>query len=135
MEISNMAAIFANTSLTIIASQGSNAEFRLRGLWGLSQPRHCFQSMFNIAKGPRSYSAGGRGGSRLPPRGLTEVGYSKSSLSLNDGLSSTTVLYAGNAKELAGMRTLSKPMIWSMRRGTSRNCNGCFRPTFPIQGD
>lgn len=39
-EISNMAAISANASCTIVAAQGSNASVGLRGLRGISDPRN-----------------------------------------------------------------------------------------------
>jgi hypothetical protein len=45
-DISNMSAIFANASLTIIAAQGENAESGLLGLPGISGPRSTQQTWF-----------------------------------------------------------------------------------------
>jgi hypothetical protein len=50
-EIYNMAAIFAAASATIIANQGEDANYGLRGLRHISQPRTRSQDIFRPAKG------------------------------------------------------------------------------------
>jgi len=47
-EIKNMGAIYANASLTIIASQGKDANFGLRGLEGISQSRNYYEETFEL---------------------------------------------------------------------------------------
>lgn len=44
-EIDNMAAIYANASVTILAVQGTNANSGLHGFRGISAPRSCNQSV------------------------------------------------------------------------------------------
>jgi len=48
-QICNMSAIYANACLTIVAAQGADAEFGLRGLQGISQKRHYHQEIFDFA--------------------------------------------------------------------------------------
>lgn len=50
-ELSKMAYIFAGASIAIIAAQGEDANYGLRGLRSISQPRSRFQDIFKIAKG------------------------------------------------------------------------------------
>jgi hypothetical protein len=50
-QLNNMASIFATASVTIIAMQGSDANYGLRGLRGISQPRKVIQRPFRLAKG------------------------------------------------------------------------------------
>ncbi|KAF4627891.1 hypothetical protein G7Y89_g10261 [Cudoniella acicularis] len=47
-EIKNMATIYANASLTIIASQGQDVNFGLRGLKGISQSRNFCEKTFEL---------------------------------------------------------------------------------------
>lgn len=49
-DIGNMAAIFANATLTIISTSGY-ADNGLRGLWGISQPRSFIQAVFKLGRG------------------------------------------------------------------------------------
>lgn len=46
-----MASIFASASVTIIAQQGPDANYGLRGLRGISKPRNLPQESFRLAKG------------------------------------------------------------------------------------
>ncbi|PMD40949.1 HET-domain-containing protein [Hyaloscypha variabilis F] len=50
-EINKMASIFAGASITIIASQGEDANYGLRGLHSISQPRNLNQDIFALTKG------------------------------------------------------------------------------------
>jgi hypothetical protein len=50
-QIENMASIFANASITIIANDGEDANHGLRGLMGISPPRNVSQDVFTIQKG------------------------------------------------------------------------------------
>ncbi|KAN0095123.1 HET domain containing protein [Hyaloscypha variabilis] len=50
-EINKMASIFAGASITIIAAQGEDANYGLRGLRSISQPRDRCQDIFALAKG------------------------------------------------------------------------------------
>lgn len=50
-QIIGMASIFANAHITIIAEQGRDAGFGLRGLRGISQPRSYPQEVFKLGKG------------------------------------------------------------------------------------
>lgn len=50
-QINNMAAIFANASVTIIAGDGKDANYGLRGLRGTSKPRDCPQDIFELRRG------------------------------------------------------------------------------------
>lgn len=50
-QFNNMASIFASASVTIIAQQGSDANYGLRGLRSISQPRDLLQESFTLAKG------------------------------------------------------------------------------------
>lgn len=52
-QINNMAPIFANASITIIAKQRDDANYGLRGLSGISQPRNIYQDLFKLGN---SYS-------------------------------------------------------------------------------
>lgn len=46
-----MATIFTNASVTIIASQGNDANYGLRGLRGISSPRNSLQKELKLEKG------------------------------------------------------------------------------------
>ncbi|KIN08923.1 hypothetical protein OIDMADRAFT_153536 [Oidiodendron maius Zn] len=50
-QIQNMASIFANATVTIIAMQGANANYGLRGLRGISKPRNLVQDIFTLGEG------------------------------------------------------------------------------------
>lgn len=50
-QINNMASIFASSHLTIIAADGEDADYGLRGLRGISKPRTLDQKVHNL--GPR----------------------------------------------------------------------------------
>jgi hypothetical protein len=50
-QLNNMASIFAAATVTIIAMQGPDANYGLRGLRGISQPRNLTQNLFRLAKG------------------------------------------------------------------------------------
>jgi hypothetical protein len=50
-QLNNMASIFASATVTIIAQQGSDANYGLRGLRGISQTRNLPQETFTLAKG------------------------------------------------------------------------------------
>jgi hypothetical protein len=52
-QINNMASIYANASVTIIAEQGKDANFGLRGLRGISQPRKLSQDVFELSGGAK----------------------------------------------------------------------------------
>ena len=52
-QLQNMASIFANATVTIIAKQGNDAGYGLRGLRGISEPRHFVQEVFTLKKGSR----------------------------------------------------------------------------------
>jgi hypothetical protein len=47
-EINNMGFIYANASITIIAREGTNAHYGLRGVRGVSQPRSTSQKLFRV---------------------------------------------------------------------------------------
>jgi hypothetical protein len=47
-QINNMASIFANSHLTIIAADGDTADYGLRGLRGISQPRKLDQKVHDL---------------------------------------------------------------------------------------
>jgi Heterokaryon incompatibility protein (HET) len=47
-EITNMAAIYAKASLTLIAAQGKDANFGLHGIRGIARPRQLQQKVFKI---------------------------------------------------------------------------------------
>jgi hypothetical protein len=55
-QINNVASIFANTSITIIKKLGDDANYGLRGLSEISQPRNIYQGLFKLGKFVRSYS-------------------------------------------------------------------------------
>jgi hypothetical protein len=57
-QINGMASIFANANLTIIAEQGRNAEFGLRGLRGASRPRNRPQRVFKLENGSEIIETG-----------------------------------------------------------------------------
>ncbi|CZR54182.1 uncharacterized protein PAC_04065 [Phialocephala subalpina] len=48
--INSMGFIYANSSVTIIARKGQDANYRLRGLRGISQPRNTSQEIFEVGK-------------------------------------------------------------------------------------
>jgi hypothetical protein len=50
-QLNNMTSIFAAATITIVAMQGTDADYGLRGLRGISQPRNLPQDIFRIAKG------------------------------------------------------------------------------------
>lgn len=50
-EMSKMAAIYANASVTILAIQGSNADSGLQGFRGLSEPRNVSQTVHYLGRG------------------------------------------------------------------------------------
>lgn len=50
-QIESMASIYANASITIIASDGDDANYGLRGLMEISPPRSLSQDIFAIQKG------------------------------------------------------------------------------------
>jgi hypothetical protein len=52
-EISDMASIFSNASVTIVASEGADADFGLRGLRNHSQKRRHNQKLFKLANGAK----------------------------------------------------------------------------------
>ena len=47
-QINNMAAIYANASITIVAAQGEDANFGLRGVKGITEPRDFHQEIFPL---------------------------------------------------------------------------------------
>jgi hypothetical protein len=47
-QINNMASIFANASITIISRQGDDANYGLRGLSEICQPRNIYQDLFKL---------------------------------------------------------------------------------------
>ena len=55
-QIKNMASIFANATVTIIAMQGADANYGLRGLRDISEPRNLVQEIFTLEKGSRVIS-------------------------------------------------------------------------------
>lgn len=50
-QLENMASIYGNASVTIIAVQGADARYGLRGSRGFSQPKKLDQEVFNLTKG------------------------------------------------------------------------------------
>ncbi|PMD22544.1 hypothetical protein NA56DRAFT_570240 [Hyaloscypha hepaticicola] len=50
-KIKNMASIFTNATVTIIAMQGADANYGLRGLRDISEPRNLVQEVFTLEKG------------------------------------------------------------------------------------
>ncbi|PMD34955.1 heterokaryon incompatibility, partial [Hyaloscypha variabilis F] len=50
-QIQSMASIFANATVTIIAMQGADANYGLRGLRDISEPRNYVQDVFKFEKG------------------------------------------------------------------------------------
>jgi hypothetical protein len=50
-QITNMASIFTNATVTIIAKQGKDVNYGLRGLRGISHPRDFPQNIFEIEPG------------------------------------------------------------------------------------
>jgi hypothetical protein len=50
-QLNNMASIFAAATVTIVAEQGPDADYGLRGLRGISHPRSLKQDVFRLAKG------------------------------------------------------------------------------------
>lgn len=50
-QIKNMASIFTNATVTIIAMQGADANYGLRGLRDISEPRNLVQEVFTLEKG------------------------------------------------------------------------------------
>jgi Heterokaryon incompatibility protein (HET) len=50
-QIQNMASIFANATVTIMAMQGPDANYGLRGLRDISEPRNVVQDVFTLEKG------------------------------------------------------------------------------------
>ncbi|KAE9369267.1 HET-domain-containing protein [Stipitochalara longipes BDJ] len=54
-QIKNMASIFANATVTIV-SQGADANYGLRGLRDISEPRNFVQDVFTLEKGSRVIS-------------------------------------------------------------------------------
>ena len=52
-QLNNMSAIFAKACVTIIAAQGSNAEYGLRGFREFSRPRELDQEVWALTKGEK----------------------------------------------------------------------------------
>ena len=53
MQLNNMSAIYAKACVTIIAAQGSNAEYGLRGFRDFSRPRELDQEVWRLTKGEK----------------------------------------------------------------------------------
>ena len=53
MELNNMSAIYAKACVTIIAAQGSNAEYGLRGFREFSRPRDLHQEVWRLTEGEK----------------------------------------------------------------------------------
>lgn len=66
-QINNMASIYANASLTIVAAQGQDALFGLHGIQGISQPRRLLDEVHTLQGGTPVLMHGESWFSRLMP--------------------------------------------------------------------
>lgn len=66
-QIHNMASIYANASVTIVAGQGENADFGLRGIRGVSEPRRLPDEVHTLRGGTQVLSHGDGWFSQLMP--------------------------------------------------------------------
>ncbi|KAH7055744.1 heterokaryon incompatibility protein-domain-containing protein [Macrophomina phaseolina] len=66
-QIHGMASIYANASMTIVAAQGEDANFGLRGVKGVSQPRKLPDEIHTLRDGTQVMSYGDGWFSRLMP--------------------------------------------------------------------
>ncbi|KAF4300807.1 Zinc finger TFIIS-type protein [Botryosphaeria dothidea] len=66
-QIHGMASIYANASMTIVAAQGEDADFGLRGVRGVSQPRKLPDEIHTLRDGTQVISYGDGWFSRLIP--------------------------------------------------------------------
>ncbi|CAF9938868.1 hypothetical protein IMSHALPRED_001121 [Imshaugia aleurites] len=53
VQLNNMSAIYAKACVTIIAAQGPDAQYGLRGFKGISQPRKLDQEVWSLTKGEK----------------------------------------------------------------------------------
>ena len=123
-----MSAIYANASVTIIASDGRDAYSGLAGLQGISGPRAFKQVIFDLDHGAK-LSIGRI--IKLKQSGAPEHGHSRSISFLTGESFLRTAAFAGNAQKLSGMKMYFKWMD-SMFLGEKWKEGPCYHPTFPI---
>ena len=118
-QIQQMASIFANSYFTIIAADGSDANYGLRGIDSESSPRNYKELTFKFSESMQMAPEAELESIRYPKVWHTRDGLSRSVQYLREPLYSLMKLSTGNADVAHGMKAerLSQMVLFHYRTG------------------